>query len=85
MIRFSCPWRTPHCATSASAKALTCHISAQENAFHALVAIEMGVHRRNSQIVMIVLEFGEALGQVAFMVIVDILRSMSRTASERLL
>ena len=46
--------------------------AAQNQRLHAVVVIQMHMHGRQHDLVMLVLEIGEALGEIARMVIVDI-------------
>lgn len=46
--------------------------SLQDHAFQAVVVIEVGVHARHGKIVVPMLEFGEPLGEVALMMVVDV-------------
>ena len=45
---------------------------AQDDAFEAVLVIEMGMHGGDGKVVLTVLQGGQALGQVAFMMVVDV-------------
>jgi hypothetical protein len=65
------------------------HRALQQGSFDALLVVEVGMHRRDGEVVVGVLDRCEPLGQLPFMMVVDVgkvcdVRSTSRTASLRL-
>jgi hypothetical protein len=48
------------------------HCAFQQNGLDALIMIQMGVQRRDGQIMVSVLDAGQALGQFPFMMIVNV-------------
>ena len=46
--------------------------AAQKQGFQAIIMIQMHMHGRHNQIMRFVLDIGQAFGQIAFMVVIDI-------------
>ena len=83
LIRLSLPWCTPRSAHDGVGKAANLlRRAAQDHGFQAMVVVQVGMHRRHRQVVVVVLQAGDALHQVA-LVVVEHVRQAGDAVSRR--